>query len=370
MKDFRGDNSERSSKARLGHLGWTAAAGALLLALTTAAPEAVGQAGSNPPGGQAGTNSVQICSSVKGAACINEPGPNTPIPKQFQDSYNAYLKMKAAAHGGTHYTRADYAKMPDWSGIWTRGAAPGKHNPGLKFDPDQAGDLAEGKTTAQLTPKFAEAYREKLVQVKKDNEWDQLSDCLPSGFPRWLTEPFLREYTITPTETWLTNEQQSEVRRIYTDGRGHVAEDEAKPLWTGDSIGFWDGDTLVVHTIRVTHGQYQRQNPDYSESTSTLERIRMINPNLIQYDVTVWDPKGLKAPWHVVEYYSRVTVPDSRIARWSCEQNNNVVRTPSGSSQFILPGESVTIKRGYRDPDTYYLTDAQKKAFADEISGN
>ena len=365
MKDSHKECGERISKARFGQLALTVAVGALL-AMAAAAPEAAGQAG----GSQAGGKSVNICTSVKGADCISQPGPNTPVPKQFQDSYDAYLKMKAAAHGGTHYTRADFAKMPDWSGIWTRGAAPGKRNPGLKFDPDQPGDLAEGHTTAQLTPKFAEAYREKLVQVKKDNEWDQLSDCLPAGFPRWLTEPFLREFVVEPDITRLTTEQQSETRRIYTDGRGHVPEDEAKPLWDGDSIGFWDGDTLVVHTIRVTHGQYQRQNPDYSQSTSTLERIRMVGPNLIQYDVTVWDPKGLKKPWHVVDYYSRVTVPNSRIDMWSCEQNNNVVRTATGSSQFILPGETVTIKRPYRDPDTYYLTDAQKKAFADEINGN
>ena len=127
MRNFHKDRIEQGSKARLGHLGWTVAAGALMLALTAAAPEAVGQAGGNAPD----ANNLKICSSVKGAACLNVPGPNTPIPKQFQDSYNVYLKMKAAAHGGTHYTRADYAKMPDWSGIWTRGAAPGKKNPGL-----------------------------------------------------------------------------------------------------------------------------------------------------------------------------------------------------------------------------------------------
>ena len=364
MSDFPKDFGKGRSRTRMGHLGWTVAAGALLLALTAAVPEAAGQGKADPGDGPM----TQICSSVKGAACISEPASTMPVPKQFQDSYAAYLKMKEAAHGGTHYTRADYAKMPDWSGIWTRGSAPGKPNPGLKFDPDQQGNLAEGKTTAELTPKFEEAYREKLKQVKMGNEWDQLSDCLPSGYPRWLTEPFLREYIVSPSETWLVNEQQSEVRRIYTDGRGHVPEDEAKPLWTGDSIGFWDGDTLVIHTIRVTHGQYQRENPDYSEATSTVERMRMVSPNLIQDDVTVWDPKGLKKPWHVVDYYSRVTVPGSRIDMWSCEANNNVIRTATGSSQFILPGETVTIKRAYRDPNTYYLTDAQKKAFSDELN--
>ncbi len=364
MSDFRKDIGKDRSGTRMGHLGWTVAAGALLLALTAAVPEAVGQGKADPGDGPM----MQICSSVKGAACVSEPAASMPVPKQFQESYAVYLKMKEAAHGGTHYTRADYAKMPDWSGIWTRGSAPGQPNPGLKFDPDQKGNLAAGKTTADLTPRFEEAYREKLKQVKMGNEWDQLSDCLPSGYPRWLTEPFLREYIVTPSETWLVNEQQSEVRRIYTDGRGHVPEDEAKPHWTGDSIGFWDGDTLVIHTIRVTHGQYQRQNPDYSEATSTVERMRMVSPNLIQDDVTVWDPKGLKKPWHVVDYYGRVVVPGSRIDMWSCDANNNVIRTATGSSQFILPGETVTIKRSYRDPNSFYLTDAQKKLFSDELN--
>src|ERR1700733_5274005 len=104
MRDSHKGCVERGSKARLGHLGWTVAAGALLLAVTAAAPEAVGQAGGAPPD----SNNLKICSSVKDAACLNVPGPNTAIPKQFQESYNVYLKMKAAAHGGTHYTRADY----------------------------------------------------------------------------------------------------------------------------------------------------------------------------------------------------------------------------------------------------------------------
>ena len=313
---------------------------------------------------QPANQGFKSCSSVAGAKCTPQPGPETPVAAQYRDSYAAYMQMKEKAHGGTAYTRADYAKMPDWSGNWTRGGG------GLKFDPAQPGALSEGHTTAVLTPKYEAAYREKLRQVASSNEWDQLSDCLPSGYPRWLTEPFLREFIVTPQETWMINEQQSEARRVYTDGRGHVPPDESKPLWTGDSIGFWDGDTLVVHTISVTHGQYQRQNPDYSESTSTLERIRLVQPDLIQDDVTVWDPKGLKEPWHVVDTYARVTVPNTRIDMWSCEANNNVVRTADGSTQFVLPGETVTVQRAYREPDSYYLTEAQKKLFEDEIGGD
>ena len=301
------------------------------------------------------------------ANTADKPAPDTPIPDYYRESYQAYQKMKAAAHGGTRYSRASYAKMPDWSGVWT-----GSRGDVLKFDPKQSGNgfSALGPTTADLTPRYRAALEEKLRQIKAGNEWDPLSDCLPAGYPRWFTEPFLREFIVTPSETWWINEQQSETRRIYTDGRGHIPDESAQPLWDGDSIGFWDGDTLVVHTIRVTHGEYQRNQPDYSYQTSTVERIRMLDRNTMVDDIIVWDPKGLQHPWHVVHHYTRVTDPGSRLDMWSCESNNNVVRTPTGGSQFILKGETVTLQRSYKDPNTFYLSEAQKKLFAeDEADG-
>jgi hypothetical protein len=170
----------------------------------------------------------------------DKPAADTPIPSYYRESYQAYMKMKATANGGTEYRRATYEKMPDWSGIWTRDPSEG-----LKFDPRQTSKgFTPGPTTADLTPRYKAALEEKLRQVAAGNEWDQLSDCLPAGYPRWLTEPFLREFILTPSETWWVNEQQSEARRIYTDGRGHIPDAEAQPLWDGDSIGFWDGQTL------------------------------------------------------------------------------------------------------------------------------
>jgi hypothetical protein len=265
------------------------------------------------------------------AAAQAQPAWNTPVPAPFQDSWKAFLAMKAKAKPPKSY--------PDWSGIWTRGAG------GLKFDPAQPGAPGEGKVTAVLTPAYEAKYRKKLADVAKGIEWDQLSYCLPAGFPRWLTEPFLREFIVTPKETWWINEQQSEARRIYTDGRGHVPDDEAFPLWEGDSVGFWDGDTLVAHTIRVKPGQYQRSQPDYSDETSVIERLRQVNPDTIEDQVTVWDPQGLAKPWHVVNLYVRVKTPGARIDMWSCEENNNVVKTDTGASTFVLPGEA-----GYKDP--------------------
>jgi hypothetical protein len=251
----------------------------------------------------------------------------------YGQSERQFLELKQKAGGGTRIT---WDKLPDWTGIWTRAD-------GTRFDPKVPN---YDPTTAKLTPEYAARFQKKLADQKKGIEWDSLSYCLPAGFPRWLTEPFLREFIVRPEEVWMVNEQQSEVRRIYTDGRGHVPEDEAYSLWEGDSIGFWDGDMLVIHTINNKEGQYNRGQPDYSDKVSVVEKIRKVNADTIEDDITVYDPLSLLEPWHVTNRFVRVTTPNLRINMWSCEENNNVVKTPDGTTQFILKGE-----RGYKDPN-------------------
>ncbi len=275
------------------------------------------------------------------------PATDPALVAAYQRDYAAsdaqYAAMKAAAHGGAQ-APAGAGRL--WKGTWT-------HNfdapPFFKFGEGGTSNPAltpeYGLSPAQLTPEYQAMYDKKVADLKKGIEWDQLSDCLPAGFPRWLTEPFLREFIVAPGETWLVTEQQSEVRRVYTDGRGHVPEDEAYPLWEGDSIGFWDGDTLVIHTNHVKPGQYQRGQPDYSDQTSTVEMMRQISPTKIRDDITVYDPKSLTKPYRATFVYDKVDNPP-RINMWSCNENNNVVKTAQGASDFVLPGE-----KGYKDPN-------------------
>ena len=253
--------------------------------------------------------------------------------KWYKQSEQHFLELKKKAGGGTKVT---WDKLPDWTGIWTRQG-------GTRFDPKVPN---YDPTTAKLTPEYKAKFEKKIADHNKGIEWDSLSYCLPAGFPRWLTEPFLREFIVRPEEVWWITEQQSEVRRIYTDGRGHVPEAEAYPLWEGDSIGFWDRDTLVVHTISNKEGQYNRGQPDYSEKVSVVEKIRKVDANTIEDDITVYDPLSLVEPWHVANRFGRVSTPDLRINMWSCEENNNVVKTSDGGTQLILKGE-----KGYKDPD-------------------
>ena len=252
--------------------------------------------------------------------------------KTYATSWDEYQAMLAAAHGGT---KKSWKSLPDWTGLWT-------HNSGFNFDTNQRG----AQPTAALTPEYQARFDRKIANIRKGIEWDPLSACLPAGFPRWILEPFLREYILRPEESWLVLEQNAEIRRVYTDGRGHVPDDVAYPNWEGDSVGFWDGDTLVIHTKDLRGGQYQRLQPEYSEQATAVERMRKIGPDEIEDVIDIYDPVALTKPWHVRHTYARVKTPDLRINHWSCEENNNVVKTDAGSSDFVLPGE-----KSYKDPN-------------------
>jgi hypothetical protein len=220
--------------------------------------------------------------------------------------------------------------VPDWTGIWTREASP------FFWDPDQASMTA--LPTAKLTPEHERLLREKLDEVARGIEFDPLSNCEPAGMPRWLVEPFLKEFVVTPAQTYLINEMQNEIRRVYTDGRDHPSEADAYPLWEGDSIGFWDGDRLVIHTSQMRAGQYQRIQPFYTEQVETVEIWQKTDATTMVVHVWAFDPPALVEPWYTRQVYKRLSNDDSslRIRYWHCGENeNNVVeQTETGTSNF------------------------------------
>jgi len=120
-----------------------------------------------------------------------------------------YEHFKQTVNNGQALT---WASVPDWTGIWTREASP------FLWDPDQGSPTA--LPTAKLTPEHERLLRDKLDKIGRGIEFDPLSNCEPAGMPRWLVEPFLKEFVVTPAQTYLINEMQNEIRRPRSYERG------------------------------------------------------------------------------------------------------------------------------------------------------
>ena len=248
------------------------------------------------------------------------------LGRQHKTAGDLYAALKQQAGGGQ---RLKMTSLPDWTGIYTRARG------GITFDPDQA---PGAPPTAKLTPEFQQKLAQRIEEANRGIEWDPISTCSPPGHPRWLTEPFLRDFIVTPDQTWLINEMVNDIRRIYTDGRGHVPEADRYPLYNGDSIGFWDGDKLVIHTNSLTSGIYQRRNPDYTDQVETVEIWRKADAKTLEVDVWVYDPPALAEPWYTRQSYAKLDDQGKnlRIRYWHCgeNQNNNVFQTQDRTTQF------------------------------------
>ena len=244
-----------------------------------------------------------------------------------ETAWDLYEHLKEQAGGGDMLTWED---TPDWSGVWTR--------EGVLFFWDQDQCSMDALPTAKLTPEYERRLLEKLQAIRDGNEYDPLSAGNPAGMPRWMTEPFLKDFAVTPKQTWLINEMMNEIRRVYTDGRGHTPPEDAYPLWLGDSIGFWDDDRLIIHTNQMREGQYQRIQPSYSDQVETVEIWHQTADDTIEVDMWVYDPPALAEPWYTKHVYKKLRNDDHylRIRYWHFNENpnNDVELTDSGGSDF------------------------------------
>ena len=245
---------------------------------------------------------------------------------QYETAWDLYQALKEEAGGGERLT---WDNLPDWSGVYMRSGP-------LNFDPDQPrGSLP----TAKLTPEYHAAMMDRIEKTRQGIQFDPISTCEPPGHPRWLNMPFLRDHIVTPDQTTMIAEAYNLVRRIYTDGRGHMPEEERYPLHLGDSIGFWDGDSLVTHTNQLMAHYYERTQPDYSDQVETVEIWRKVSDRVLEADVWVYDPPVLAEPWYTKQTYMKFDDPEKilRIRHFDCKSNpnNDVQATEDGNSDFV-----------------------------------
>jgi hypothetical protein len=162
-----------------------------------------------------------------------------------------------------------------------------------------------------VVPSFdPEAERRRTQAIPGHDEERQRPQGQRLGLPDddGCGAPF--EILVTPHKTLIINVYR-DVRHIYTDGRAHPPDEERWPTTWGDSVGLWDGDTLVVDTVSVRNPPlYFFSSPPLSEQAHYVERLRKNGPDRIDSVMTIEDPVTLAEPWVLHLTYVRAESTD------------------------------------------------------------
>jgi hypothetical protein len=140
--------------------------------------------------------------------------------------------------------------------------------------------------------------------------------CTPIGFPLVFLYPLPMQIVQSPGEVIMLYEWDSLRHQIFTDGRKH--DETLGPLWMGDSIGHWEGDTLVTDTVNFNDKTWlDRMGHPHSESLHVVERIRRVDHDHLVDDITIEDPKAYTKPW--IAHLPFVLKPKWTLAEQFCE---------------------------------------------------
>jgi hypothetical protein len=142
------------------------------------------------------------------------------------------------------------------------------------------------------------AYRGAGANGRGADSWLDRSTferCITRGMPAAMSPTaYNNNYQITqgPGYVAIAIEMLGGTRVIPTDGRPHLSP--SIRLWMGDSVGRWDGDTLVVDTTNFTDKVLYR---GASDNLHLIERFTRVGPGEIDYRVTIVDPTTFTMPW-------------------------------------------------------------------------
>jgi hypothetical protein len=160
-------------------------------------------------------------------------------------------------------------------------------------------------------------WAEKLARERMSKD-DPEANCLPAGVPRQAPYP----WRILQTGThvfFLFEGNIHSYRQIFLDGRKHP--DDPNPTWYGDSIGSWEGETLVVDSVGFNDKfWFDFAGHPHTDQLHIVERYRRPDHDHLDYDITVDDPGAYTRPF-TLHGHSAYQHGDE-LMEYICNENN------------------------------------------------
>lgn len=194
---------------------------------------------------------------------------------------------------------------PDFSGVWSA-------------DRNFIDDIADALKPGENLPLQPWALKLTKEHMSKD---DPEANCLPTGVPRLAPYPW--RIVQSPGITFFIFEGNvHSYRQIFMDGRSHSKD--PNPTWYGESIGKWDGNTLVIDTIGFNDRfWFDFAGHPHTERMHTIERYRRPDLGHLEWETTVDDPGAYTRPFTL---YGHVTLQaGADLMEYICQENNRDV---------------------------------------------
>ena len=177
-----------------------------------------------------------------------------------------------------------------------------------------------------------------LYDARQVHELEPHARCKASGTARQFLTPYGVEMLELPALQRLYIFDiggPHTFRTVYMDGRSHPADLEASNY--GHSIGWWEGDTLVIDSVGFNEDFWlERRGLPHTEQMHTIERLTRINSAIIEYEITVDDPGAYTGPW--TGWFNLQWEADTELFEYVCQQANY-------AHELMVGGESSSVDR-------------------------
>ena len=253
----------------------------------------------------------------------------SPYPyKTAKEHYEALLAAAKARGGPTIYSKQT---TPDWDGYYQRDQQADHGAEWIWGTVNQVPTIL-----SLLTPE----YQKRMVQMNYheavDNapQWEA-SFCYPEGFLRWWAQASQGgnfQLSMTPWQVQFLSGIAANFLRQVLIGKEHV---QKVPQWYGETVGFWDGTTLVTWTANVQAWTLSHSMFEYSYKLEAVETWKPVNDKSgkfigLDQEAVFYDPEAFVQPLHATYRYVRKATPDDPARRYTYIECLSNLRNTNG----------------------------------------